>query len=158
MKMKNFLLLALISSLTALACTKKDGTPEAIAAAKNQYQAQVVADAEGFLDPKHPLFSSYVNYMLTSAEFSVAEVLEVSPESRVFQIKVVGVPQKNRKVLAEIGMKRKEEYQAKSFNFGSALNLVEQQEGMVKGPEETALFIRLQKGPQGWKADSKPVK
>lgn len=153
MKIFKILLIASVSAFLAVSCTQKAEKEMAIEAAKKQLEADVTLDAEAYMKAKHPLFKTYIFYLVSSAEFEVEDITDVDAETKMIQVKVLATPKKNRLVLADIAAKQDEEYKAKRFNLGSAINLIEQQPGMVSGQEESRQMVRLRRDGSSWKAE-----
>lgn len=134
-------------------CTSGQLKEVAIQAAEKSYTEELRKEIEGILPQQHPLYETYVHYLVNSAEFQVEDLTKSTESLYLAQVLVKTTPQKNRKVLAEIAAKRKLEHEAKSFNLGTALILIEKQPGQIQGAEEKRYFMRLIQSGQGWRAE-----
>lgn len=143
----------ILSFIFLSACTSSEIKQLAIQHAETAYENDLKKEIEGVLDPQHPLYGTFLHYMVTSAEYEVEDLTKSQDDLQMAQVVVRTTPQKNRKVLAEIAAKRRLEHEAKSFNLGTALTLIQQQPGQPQGLEEKRFFLRFTKSGQGWKIE-----
>lgn len=135
------------------ACTSNELKQLALQHAEKTFAAELKKELEGVMPPEHPLYETYIHYLVTSAEYEVEDLTKSSEQMQIAQVLAKVAPQKNRRVLAEIAAKRKLEHEAKSFNLGTALVLIEKQPGQTQGLEEKRYFLRLTRSGGGWKAE-----
>ncbi|MFP5519082.1 MAG: hypothetical protein ACLGGX_04215 [Bdellovibrionia bacterium] len=147
-----WLLIFTVFVLNLVGCTSET-KDMALNSAKQSYEEQLARELQEYMPLQHPLFGSWVHFVMTSSEFEVEDVSEVNEGMQMIQVKISTIPLKQRKVLADVSAKQNEEYKAKRFNIGSALSLIEQQPGHEKGKEEIRKIIRLRKIGGKWKTE-----
>lgn len=111
--------------------------------AKQLFLSDIAGKTQSALPPNHELFGDYQSFMGKKLEVEVIESTETANNATV-KVQVKTIPIKNLIVLAEIAGKQ---FGAKAskFNMGNASQLIEQQDGMVRGQEQVELILLYNK-------------
>lgn len=120
-------------------CTKNPLKEQATEDGRQFFLNQVNADVQALLPPNHELYGTFISHVGKHAEIEISEVTEDAGSATV-QIHIRTIPMKNIKVLAEIAGKQSGASSSK-FNMGNAVQLIESQDGMVRGQEDVSVKL-----------------
>lgn len=152
--MKNIILVLLVvlGNLALTSCTLESAAKKAaIQAAKDQNREGLRKEMEDVLDPKTVLGSTYLNYLDRHTECTVSEITMEGENAAVAKVQIESIAFENRRALANIAARTPPDHIG-NFNMGNALNLIEQQPGMVKGKKISFVTLRLKKTGDTWTA------
>lgn len=148
---RSALLVVATLALTLVGCTGGTLKKKAEADAKDMFVRAVQLETQDVLPAGHELAGTFATYVERKTEISIGEIKETVQSAEV-QVFYKSLPAKNRRVLAEIAGKQLGA-KASKFNMGNAAQLIEAQDGMVRGLEDGEFKIRYVKVGDAWSFD-----
>lgn len=140
-----------VLAMALAGCTGGALKKKAEADGKDMFVRAVQLETQEVLPAEHELAGTFATYIERKTEISIGEIKE-SAQSAEVQVFYKSVPAKNRRVLAEIAAKQLGA-KASKFNMGNAAQLIEAQDGMVRGLEDGEFKIRYVKVGDSWSFD-----